>query len=162
MRVSVSSVQNWKPDQGIQLNGTRNCLLKYFLALRTNSRMIKRSANYVNMLLRILFGWRRSLFATSLLGIIHILLDQTRYGELRMLGCQTLFEFVINQVGLVVDWWDLYVQLRWFNSKTLSFSSRIGGGWEVTTVTCSWASSSFIQWFGSWAIFLIFQLYLTM
>ncbi|KAK9189295.1 hypothetical protein WN944_020701 [Citrus x changshan-huyou] len=66
--------------------------------VRTNSRMIERSANYVNMLLRILFGWR---------------------------------------------------------------SSRIGGGWEVTTVTCSWASSSFIQWFGSWANFLIFQLYLT-
>ncbi|XP_062114862.1 protein SEMI-ROLLED LEAF 2-like [Humulus lupulus] len=38
-----------------------------------------------------------SLFASSLLGIVHILLDQTLHDELRILGCHTLFEFVNNQ-----------------------------------------------------------------
>ncbi|XP_030492904.2 protein SEMI-ROLLED LEAF 2 isoform X1 [Cannabis sativa] len=38
-----------------------------------------------------------SLFASSLLGIVHILLDQTLHDDLRILGCNTLFEFVNNQ-----------------------------------------------------------------
>ncbi|KAF5752651.1 hypothetical protein HS088_TW01G00566 [Tripterygium wilfordii] len=37
------------------------------------------------------------LFASSLLSIILILLDQTRHDEIRMLGCQTVFDFVNNQ-----------------------------------------------------------------
>ncbi|PON74225.1 Coatomer beta subunit [Parasponia andersonii] len=38
-----------------------------------------------------------SLFASSLLSIVHILLDQTLHDELRILGCQALFDFVNNQ-----------------------------------------------------------------
>ncbi|KAJ9158809.1 hypothetical protein P3X46_024355 [Hevea brasiliensis] len=37
------------------------------------------------------------LFASSLLSIIHILLDQTRHDDVRILGCQALFDFVNNQ-----------------------------------------------------------------
>ncbi|XP_068342588.1 protein SEMI-ROLLED LEAF 2-like [Pyrus communis] len=37
------------------------------------------------------------LFASSVLSIVQILLDQTRHDEIRLLGCQTLFEFVNNQ-----------------------------------------------------------------
>ncbi|KAK7336565.1 hypothetical protein VNO77_17110 [Canavalia gladiata] len=37
------------------------------------------------------------LFASSLLSIIHTLLDQTRQDEMRTLGCQILFDFVNNQ-----------------------------------------------------------------
>ncbi|XP_027909256.1 uncharacterized protein LOC114168575 [Vigna unguiculata] len=37
------------------------------------------------------------LFASSLLGIIQILLDQSRHDEVQILGCQTLFDFVNNQ-----------------------------------------------------------------
>ncbi|KAG8648894.1 hypothetical protein MANES_08G050000v8 [Manihot esculenta] len=38
------------------------------------------------------------LFASSLLSVMHILLDQTRQDELQIIGCEALFDFVNNQI----------------------------------------------------------------
>ncbi|CAF2367426.1 unnamed protein product [Brassica napus] len=35
-----------------------------------------------------------SLFASSYLGLIHILLDQSRHDEMRVLGCEAIYDFV--------------------------------------------------------------------
>lgn len=42
----------------------------------------------------------RSLFASSYLGLIHILLDQSRHDEMRVLGCEAIYDFVTSQVHI--------------------------------------------------------------
>lgn len=41
----------------------------------------------------------RPLFASSLLGIIRTLLEQSQYDEMQILGCNALVDFINGQVG---------------------------------------------------------------
>lgn len=53
---------------------------------------------YLWDMMDLIFG--RPLFASSLLSIIQILLDQTRQDDIRIIGCHALFDFVNCQVSL--------------------------------------------------------------
>lgn len=45
----------------------------------------------------------RPLFASSLLGIIRTLLEQTRHDEMRIMGCNALVDFINCQVRSNMD-----------------------------------------------------------
>ena len=66
-----------------------------------------------------LWLYDRPLFASSLLSIIHILLDQTQQDDMRIMGCQTLFDFVTNLVGTIEY---LYFVLLFFILQLEKFS----------------------------------------
>lgn len=59
----------------------------------------------------------RSLFSSSYLGLIHILLDQTRYDEMRILGCEALYDFVTNQVHTSCQFYISFYNIRFFGAS---------------------------------------------
>lgn len=56
----------------------------------------------------------RPLFANSLLSVLQTLLDQSRENDMLIVGCESLFDFVNNQVGALefsstLDWINLTI-----------------------------------------------------
>ncbi|GMI65728.1 EFR3 OF PLANT 2 [Hibiscus trionum] len=72
-----------------------------------------------------------TLFATSLQSIMQTLLDQTRQYEMQILGCQTLFDFVINQKDST-----FMSNLEGFIPKVCQLAQETGEG-ERETNLCS-------------------------
>ncbi|XP_038992706.1 protein SEMI-ROLLED LEAF 2-like [Hibiscus syriacus] len=70
-----------------------------------------------------------TLFATSLQSIIQTLLDQSRQYEMQILGCQTLFDFVINQKDST-----FLSNLEGFIPKVCQLAQEIGEGERETNL----------------------------
>lgn len=70
----------------------------------------------------------RPLFASSLLSIIQTLLDQARQDDIQIIGCETLFDFVNNQVGGLFLFSN---QLQILITKTLDLSVTFADRWSL-------------------------------
>lgn len=74
----------------------------------------------------------RSLFASSLLGIVRTLLEQAQQDEMQILGCSILADFVNSQVHQSISLFELVVNKRYIlykGSVSHSFYTITGSQW---------------------------------
>ena len=64
-----------------------------------------------------MFNVCRPFYASSLLGIVRILLEQTRHDEMQILGCSTLVDFINSQVNTAITDEKSNSELQGFLSK---------------------------------------------